>query len=95
MRAEVSFMRKILVCTALAFIVAACASTPQQPPSTAKASTPAGCVGTTATRLPVEQNGCAGFGSQYSKDQLDRTGQPYVNDSLRMLDPAVQTHGGP
>lgn len=88
-------MRKVLVCTALALVVAACASTPQQPPSTAKATPPAGCVANTATRLPVDPNSCAGFGSQYSKEQLDSTGQPYVGDSLRMLDPAVQTHGGP
>ena len=87
-------MRKFLVCTAIALALAACASTPQQAPSTAKASMPVGCVGTTATRLPVDPNSCPGFGSQYSKQDLDRTGQPYVGDSLRMLDPAIQTHGG-
>jgi hypothetical protein len=52
-------------------------------------------VSDTATRLPVRSGDCAGVGSTYSKQQMDNTGQPYVGDALRMLDPAVSVHGGP
>jgi hypothetical protein len=86
-------MWKMYVCAGLALSVVACASTPSSPqPRAAAAQPPAGCVPpSTASRLPQDPSTCAGFGNSYSKDQIDRTGQPYLNDSLRMLDPSVTT----
>jgi len=88
-------MRSLIVGAALALALGACATTPQpQTPSTASAQRmPAGCVGDTATRLPVRPGECAGVGSTYTKDDLDRTGQVYAQDALRMLDPLVTVHG--
>jgi hypothetical protein len=89
-------MLKKLVPGATLLLLAACASTPPPPQSAAAQVTPpTGCVSDTATRLPVRPGDCAGVGSTYSKQQMDNTGQPYVGDALRMLDPSVSVHGGP
>jgi hypothetical protein len=68
-----------------------------QPPAAVASTqqTPIGCVGSTATRLPVAPGDCAGFGAVHSKTDLDRTGQPYLGPALQMIDPTVQAHGGP
>lgn len=68
-----------------------------QPPAAAASTqqTPFGCVGSTATRLPVAPGDCAGFGAIHSKTDMDRTGQPNVGPALQMIDPTVQAHGGP
>jgi hypothetical protein len=94
-RAEVMTMWKICACVCLALGMAACASAPAtpQPPKAAANQPPVGCVPATASRLPQDPNACGGFGRSYSKDELDRTGQPYLNDSLRTLDPSITTHG--
>lgn len=86
-------MWKIIACLCLTLGMAACASTPSAPaqPKTAAAQQPPGCVPATASRLPQDPNACGAFGRSYSKDELDRTGQPYLNDSLRMLDPSITT----
>ncbi len=80
-------------CVALS--LAACATT-SAPPSTVAANTvkpPPGCVAQTATRIPVKDDTCAGFGQTYSKKDLDNTGQTFADKSLSMLDPAVQISG--
>jgi hypothetical protein len=77
------------VCAALA--LAACASTPTTPPTASAKKPPIGCVSDTATRLPTPASECAGFGSTYTKEDMDRTGQVYAQDALRMLDPTVTT----
>ena len=88
---EVIAMTKRLTAGALiSVLLASCASTPQATPPTAAAkSPPPGCVSDTATRLPVPAGECAGFGSTYTKADLDRTGQVNAQDALRMLDPSV------
>jgi hypothetical protein len=60
--------------------------------SRAAKTSPLGCVNDTASRLPTPRWKCAGFGSTHTKDQLDSTGQPFAQDSLRMLDTAVTAH---
>ena len=90
--AEVMHMRKSLTLGAgLILILAACASPPQQPAqNVAKAQKPAvGCVPDTATRLPMKDSECAGFGATHSSKDLQNTGQPYADQQLRMLDPAL------
>ncbi|MGB6604795.1 MAG: hypothetical protein WA747_09575 [Steroidobacteraceae bacterium] len=86
-------MRKSLTLAAcVALTVAACATTtpPQQAQPVAKAEKPAaGCVPTTATRLPMKDSECSGFGASYSYKQLQNTGQPYADQELRMLDPSL------
>jgi hypothetical protein len=85
-------MRKSLTLAAcLALTLAACATPPQpQPAPVAKAQKPAtGCVPDTATRLPVKDSECAGFGASYTDKELNSTGQPYADQELRMLDPSV------
>jgi hypothetical protein len=77
-------------CTMLA--LSACATTQTQPTASAQRP-PVGCVSDTATHLPVRPNECAGAGSTYTKEDMDRTGQVYVQDALRMLDPTVTVHG--
>lgn len=77
------------VCAALA--LAACASAPPAVPTASAKKPPLGCVSDTATRLPIPASECAGFGSTYTKEDLDRTGQVYVQDALRTLDPTITT----
>ena len=50
------------------------------------------CVSDTATRLPARPGECSAFGSTYTQQDLDRTGQPFAQDALRMLDPSVTVH---
>ena len=84
--------RLIVAGSVVSVLVAACVTTPA-PQTAAAKQPPAGCVSDTATRLPVPPGECAGFGSTYSKSDLDRTGQVYPQDALRMLDPTVTTRG--
>jgi hypothetical protein len=90
-------LQRLLTGAALALCVVACASTPSVPgadaPKTAASGKlpPAGCVGTTATRLPVEPRECAGFGRAYTSEDVKRTGYTEVNQALSTLDPDVTT----
>jgi hypothetical protein len=84
-------MMKSVVLGALALTLAACATTPVTPgkATTANAATPPGCVGQTATMIPVKPGTCAGFGSTYTRDDIDKTGQTTLGPALRMLDPSI------
>jgi hypothetical protein len=90
-------MRKSLTLAAcLAVTLAACATTPPPPPAqpVAQAQKPAtGCVPDTATRLPMKDTECSGFGASYGAKELQSTGEPFANQSLQMLDPSVSTNG--
>jgi len=77
-------------CTMLA--LSACATTQTQATASAQRP-PVGCVSDTATHLPVRTNECAGAGSTYTKEDMDRTGRVYVQDALRTLDPTITVHG--
>ena len=88
-------MQKSLVLSAaLALLLAACATTPSPTPATAAnaAATkpPAGCVGQTATRIPVKDGTCAGFGSTYTRQDIDNTGQTTAERALALMDPSVR-----
>ena len=84
-------LNKVLVGACVALLLAGCASRPSKPVARNAAAKPSlGCVSDTATRLPVKPNQCSGVGSTYTKQDLDRTGQPLLNDSLRMLSPAIR-----
>jgi len=86
-------MTKSLALGALALILAACATAPVSPDKAASANAkpPAGCVGQTATRIPVKDGStaCAGFGNTYTQDDLNRTGQWDLGRALPMLDPSI------
>ena len=87
-------MRSLLLSTALA-LLAACATAPAtRAPAAAAAKPPLGCVGQTATRIPVKDDStaCAGFGSTYTKQDIDNTGQTSLDRALPMLDPAITRH---
>jgi hypothetical protein len=88
---EVITMTKRLIAGALiSVLLASCATTPQAtPPTASDKRPPVGCVSDTATRLQVPAGECAGFGSTYTKEDMDRTGQVYAQDALRMLDPTI------
>ena len=81
-----------------ALALAACAAAPDKTTAVktpvANAKAPAGCVGQTATRIPLkdESTACAGFGSTYSKQDIDSTGQTNLDRALPMLDPAITRH---
>jgi hypothetical protein len=76
---------------ALALVLAACATTPPTPEKTAAAAKlPPGCVGQTATRLPVKDGTCAGFGNTYTKQDIDNTGQVLADKALALMDPSVR-----
>jgi hypothetical protein len=84
-------MWKTIAFLCLTLGLGACASAPPvaEQPKSAAVQPPLGCVPNTASRLPPNSSSCTAPGSSYSKDQIDRTGQPYLNQSLQMLDPAI------
>ena len=92
-------MLKISLLAACMIVLAGgCASNPWPPTRNATANaasnsgSPVGCVNKTATRLPTSPDDCAGFGNSHSADAIKSTGQPHVEDSLRLLDPSVIVH---
>jgi len=88
-------MKSLALSGALALLLAACATAPVSPDkaSAANAKPPAGCVGQTATRIPVkEDQTCAGFGATYTRQDIDNTGQTTVGAALPMLDPSITRH---
>lgn len=89
-------MLKSFAVGACLFLLSACASAPLKPDqaTVANAKPPAGCVGQTATLIPLKDSkSCAGFGNTYTKDDIDRTGQLTLGPALRMLDPSISTTG--
>lgn len=89
-------MLKSFAIGACLVLLSACAGTPSKPAQTtaANARPPAGCVGQSATRLPVTNpTACAGFGNTYTRDDIDRTGYTTLGPALRMLDPSISISG--
>ena len=90
-------LKKILLGACLVLPLAACTtpSATREPPKSASLA-PArtrGCVPDTATRIPVKETDCAGFGRTYTQQDLQRTGQPDTAQALRLLDPSLTVHG--
>jgi hypothetical protein len=54
---------------------------------------PRGCVAATATRIPVKEQDCAGFGQTYTREDIERTGATDAAGVLRLLDPTLTVHG--
>ncbi|MBV9724980.1 MAG: hypothetical protein JO299_07375 [Gammaproteobacteria bacterium] len=92
---DAAMLKTSLLALALAALAAGCASNPPVASRNATANAPSssgspvGCVNKTATRLPTSHEDCAGFGNSHSADAMKSTGQPQVQDALRMLDPTV------
>ncbi|HEY2622585.1 MAG TPA: hypothetical protein VGI53_04025 [Dyella sp.] len=53
------------------------------------------CLQTTGSLIPAKPGTCltGAPGRSYSKDDIDRTGQPTLGPALQMLDPAVTVRG--
>jgi hypothetical protein len=84
-------LKKLLLCSGLALLSACAATAPPKP--AAAFVPPPGCVGNTATRIPTSPSECAGFGSTYTQQDIERTGQPTPGGALRLLDPSLTIHG--
>jgi hypothetical protein len=86
-------LKKIMICACVTVCVAACASSrtdTANPPVAARAKQPpAGCVATTATRIPVSPRDCAGFGNTWTEQDVKSTGKTDAAQALRQLDPTV------
>jgi len=90
-------LRKLVIGACLVLPLAACTtpSATREPAKTAlvaPARTP-GCVADTATRIPLKERDCAGFGRTYTQEDIQRTGQPDTAQALRLLDPSLTVHG--
>ncbi len=89
-------LRTVVICAGLAIGLTACA-TQTAPRSMADSVTrtqrPPGCVANTATRLPVKEDDCSGFGHSYTQGELQRTGAATTGEALRLLDPALTIRG--
>ena len=90
-------LKKLLIGACLVLPLAACTtpSATREPRTSAflaPARTP-GCVPDTATRIPMTQGDCAGFGRIYTQEDLLRTGAADTAQALRLLDPALTVHG--
>jgi hypothetical protein len=91
----IAMMKSLALSAAFALILAACASAPVSPDknATANAKPPAGCVGQTATLIPLkDRTSCAGVGSTYTRQDIDNTGEIYLDRALQMLDPSITRH---
>ena len=88
--------RSLALTVVAALMLGACATTPPSPDQTKVAETakpPPGCVGQTATRIPVKDDkSCAGFGSTYTQQDINNTGQSTVGAALPLLDPSITRH---
>jgi hypothetical protein len=88
--------KKFLIGAGLALGVAACASTPSTPDASKAAAAanlaPPGCVGDTATRLPLSAHECAAFGHQWTHEDVKQTGATDMGSALRLLDPTAIVH---
>jgi len=84
-------LKKILLGACLVLPLAAC-TTPSASAALAPVGT-AGCVADTATRIPVKEGDCAGFGRTYTQQDIQRTGQADTAQALRLLDPSLTVHG--
>jgi hypothetical protein len=86
-------LNKLLIGAVLTLALAACASTPSSPgaakPAVARTQPPPGCVGSTGALPQTNPQQCAGFGSVYTRDDMDRWGVTNVADGLRLLDPSL------
>jgi hypothetical protein len=94
-------LKKLLLGLGLTLGLVACASTPPAhsgagaPRADNSAPVPpAGCVASTATRLPVDPKDCAGFGNTWTSKDIKSTGSTDVGQALSTLDPSVTTNGG-
>jgi hypothetical protein len=88
-------LKELVIGACLVLPLAACTTPNHEPPksaSLAPARTP-GCVPDTATRIPVKDHDCAGFGRTYTREDIERTGATDAGQALRLLDPALQVHG--
>jgi hypothetical protein len=87
----IAMLKSLATVGAFALVLAACATTSPPPQKTAAAATPPpGCVGQTATRLPVKDGACAGFGNTYTRQDIDNTGQTTADKALALMDPSVR-----
>jgi hypothetical protein len=90
-------LKKLLLGACLVLPLAACTTPsatrePTKSASLAPAPTP-GCVPDTATRIPVKEGDCAGFGRTYTQQDIQRTGATDAAQALRLLDPSLTVHG--
>ena len=87
-------MKSLALSGVAALLLAACATAPVSPDKATAANVkpPTGCVAQTATRIPVKDGECAGFGSTYTRQDIDNTGQTTLGAALPMLDPAITRH---
>lgn len=91
--------KKVLIGAGLTLCFAACASTRSAPgaaTSTTAAPTNlprAGCVPSTATRIPLSPGECAGFGHTWTQEDIKRTGASDSGQALRLLDPTLSVSG--
>lgn len=92
-------LKKLLSVPALVLAVAAvagCGGTPVQKSSeVAAANKTPGCVDSTGTRIPLNQNQCVGFGRTWTQGDLRSTGYMDVGQALQTLDPSVRVTGNP
>ena len=92
-------LTKLLIGAYLVLPLAACttpSATREAPKSASLALAPArnpGCVPDTATRIPLKEADCAGFGRTYTQEEILRTGASDTGQALRLLDPALTVHG--
>ncbi len=76
---------------AAVMILAACTTSGanMKPTAQTSAAAPVGCLRSTGSRLPPSDDYCAGLGSSYSSEDIDRTGKTTVGGALPLLDPAI------
>ena len=90
-------LKKILLGACLVLPLAACTtpSATREPPKSAALAPvgTGGCVADTATRIPVKEGNCAGFGRTYTQQDIQRTGEADTAQALRLLDPSLTVHG--
>ena len=86
-------LNKLLIGACFALALAACASSAPTRAVKPQAFTPTqpavGCVGDTASRIPLRPGECAGLGHTYTQSDLSRTGALTTSEALQLLDPSL------
>jgi hypothetical protein len=47
------------------------------------------CVSATGERMPAKSGSCSVYGRSWSREDLERSGQPDVGQALQQIDPSV------
>lgn len=81
---------KFLTIVIPALMLAACAGEPARTAATPEKASEKHCVRDTGSRIPSDGECTGAAGRSYSREELERTGEPTAGGALGRIDPTVR-----